>query len=91
MAEEKPTAGNAPKDEFILWYDVAPPQEPTMMFIAIPLELCANDRENGTALLRGKLDEAKQIALSALQAKRAKKAHAGIVRPGGGPIDPRVH
>jgi len=66
--------------EFRLGYDNE--QNPKIMVINVPIQWCTDNPENGTAFLRGKLDEAKQIALKIIQAKRMKAAQQkGILKP----------
>lgn len=59
--------------------------DPKVMVFNIPLERCAADLEEGSALVRGKLEEAKQIALNLIKAKRErKKMLGGLTRPPNG-------
>lgn len=46
---------------------------PRVMMLNIPIEMCASDLPNGTALLRGKFEEAKQVALNLISKRRAQK------------------
>jgi hypothetical protein len=58
-----------------------------VMVISIPLKRLADDFDNGTALLRGKVDEIKQIALSEIKRLRARKvATEGIIRVPGAAV-----
>lgn len=82
-----------PPQEFVAWFDRA--NDPEMMYVAIPLLRCAENLEDGTALLRGKLEEAKAIALNHIKTKRIQKARNGIQIPGVtapmAPLDVQVH
>ena len=53
---------------------------PLVMIVTLPLDAYAKDPENGSALLRGKLEEAKAIALAQLQKIRAKDAQGGLIK-----------
>lgn len=67
--------------EFRIGYDDA--RDPKIMVINVPIQFCVDNPEFGTALLRGKLDEGKQIALTIISNKRIKKAQtAGVLKPG---------
>lgn len=57
---------------------------PEVMIIAIPIEHYAKDRENGMALLYGKIREAQAIASRRLTELRVKTmSTTGILKPGG--------
>lgn len=56
-------------------------KDPQVMVFNVPLQRLAEDLEEGSALLRGKLDEAKQIALNLIKMKRERKKMQGLVRP----------
>lgn len=64
---------------FRIGYDKA--DDPDVMIFNVPLKRCADDLEEGSAVLRGKLEEAKQIALKIIAAKRERKKINGLVRP----------
>lgn len=53
-----------------------------VMVVFIPLKALADD-EDGTAIVRGKLDEVKAMALMEIQQKRAKKMASGVITPNG--------
>jgi len=66
--------------EFRVGYDDI--RDPKVMIINIPLQFVADNPEFGTALLRGKLEEAKQIALNLVSNKRIKKQQeTGLIKP----------
>jgi len=50
-----------------------------VMIVFIPLQRYADDSMNGTAILRGKLDELKSIALLKIQEMRRKKDTLGVI------------
>ena len=60
-------------------------QSMEVMLVFIPLKFYA-DNEDGTALLRGKLDEAKSIALLNIQEMRKRKLAAGLIKPTNGQV-----
>ena len=83
-APEKSSGLMSPTD-FRIGYDND--NDPDVMIFNVPLKRCADDIEYGSAILRGKLEEAKQIALTLIKAKRDKKKMlTGLARPGGGRI-----
>jgi hypothetical protein len=51
-----------------------------VLVIFVPLRSYSEDLD-GTALLRGKLDEAKSICLLRIQEMRSKRATAGLIKP----------
>lgn len=55
------------------------------MLLFIPIR-AYTDHPDGTALLRGKLEEAKQIALLHIQENRKRKELNGLVKPGTIPL-----
>jgi hypothetical protein len=58
-------------------------QSQAMMVIFVPLKTYS-DSPDGTALLRGKMDEAKAIGLMRIQQMRQKKETiSGIIKPNG--------
>jgi hypothetical protein len=59
-------------------------QDPNYMLVNIPIQGLTEDMENGSALLRGKMDELKQIVLGHIVRKRQRRAKLqGILNPGG--------
>ena len=67
---------------------------PLVMIVTLPLDAYAKDPENGSALLRGKLEEAKVVAMGHLQNIRAKDAKGGLIKtaafPAAGGIKPPI-
>lgn len=83
--EEKPEESLMNPVDFRIGYDKA--EDPDVMIFNVPLKGCAEDLEYGSAKIRGKLDEAKQIALKIIAAKRERrKMLTGIARPGRSPL-----
>ena len=71
--------------DFRIGYDKT--DDPDVMVFNVPLKRCAEDLEYGSALIRGKLDEAKQIALKLITAKRERrKMLTGLAKPGRSPL-----
>ena len=56
-----------------------------VMVVFVPIQAYSENMD-GTALLRGKFDEAKQIALMKIQELRQKKQQAGLIKPVNGSI-----
>jgi len=61
-----------------------------VMIVSIPIGRLAGDILNGTSLLRGKLEEAKHIALAEIQHARAKRESVGLIKPNGSKPDLNV-
>jgi hypothetical protein len=57
-----------------------------VMLVSIPINTLAADLENGTALIRGKLDEVKGLAMQAVKMVRMKKQASGVISPDGRPV-----
>lgn len=83
---EQNDSGFISESEFRIGFDNE--KDPKAMIINLPIQWCVDNPEIGTALIRGKLDEAKQIALNHVHNKRLRKAHAaGILKPNGVQLD----
>lgn len=87
MSEDEKTENGVDKalmseTDFRVGYDND--KDPNVMVFNVPLKRCADDLEYGSAILRGKLEEAKQIALNIIKVKRdRKKQMTGLARPNG--------
>ncbi len=57
-----------------------------MMVIFVPLKKYSEDQD-GTAMLRGKLDEIKALCLMRIQEFRMKKNQNGLIKPTNGPAN----
>lgn len=73
--------------EFRLGFDTK--INPTYMIVEIPLEELSKDAKNGMALLIGKMEEAKAIAISALNQKMVNNKMNGLVKPRA-PFNPSI-
>ena len=72
MNEENKNDPLMSETDFRVGYDNE--KDPNVMVFNVPLKACAENLEYGSALVRGKLDEAKQIALRIISEKRMRKA-----------------
>lgn len=75
MAEEK--------TEFELGWDG---EEKNVMVVFIPIKALSENMNYGTALLRGRMEEIKAMALLNIQERRAKKQRVGIIQGNGQPL-----
>jgi hypothetical protein len=67
-----------PKDKFSIGIDAQPP---TAIVITIPIKKWAEDRENGAAMLHGKMREAESICASWLVKLRPRAEQFSVIGP----------
>lgn len=68
-----------PEEMFEVGFDADPPR---FMVIQIPIAKWADDKDNGAALLYGKLREAQALGAQMMQRLRTRKTNLEVIKPG---------
>jgi len=82
MSDTNGTSRPQIEEKFSINVDPGPPM---MAIVFLPIQKWIDDRENGAALIHGKLKESEAILLKLMRERRAMKDRGGVIGPDGKP------